>query len=481
MRRRRNVKIVATLGPASSTAERVRALFEAGVDVFRLNASHGTPAELEARHRTVREVEAAVGRPVGVLLDLQGPKLRIGTFAAGAVELAAGQRFRLDADPAPGDAGRVALPHPEVYAALAPGVEILLDDGRVRLRVERCGPDFAETVALGSARLADRKGVNLPGALLPLSALSAKDRRDLDLGLRLGVDWVALSFVQRPEDVEELRAIVGGRAGVVSKIEKPAALASLERVVAASDAVMVARGDLGVEMPPEEVPVAQKRIVAACRRRGRPVIVATQMLESMTAAPRPTRAEASDVATAVFDGADAVMLSAESAIGAYPVEAVEMMDRIVHRAEGDPSLGEVLDARQPAPEATIPDAITDAARRVARTVDAALVAAFTNTGSTAIRASRARPTVPILAMTPELATARRLALAWGVHAVHTADARSFDEMISRTGEVARREGLAAPGRAIVVTAGVPFGTPGATNLLHILVAGEDAATPAAAR
>ncbi|MBF5093803.1 pyruvate kinase [Azospirillum sp. INR13] len=467
MRRQRSTKIVATLGPASSTPETIRAIHDAGVDVFRLNFSHGSHDDHALRHTIIRALEREVKRPIGILLDLQGPKLRIGRFAKERVQLEAGQRFRLDTANVPGDASRVTLPHREVYDVLVPGVDILLDDGKMRLQVERCGGDFAETVAVTSGVLSDRKGVNLPGVILPLSALSDKDRGDLEFGLRLGVDWIALSFVQRPEDVAEARDLIAGRAGIVAKIEKPAAMAALGAIIEMSDAVMVARGDLGVEMPPEDVPSAQKRIVAQCRTLGRPVIVATQMLESMTAAPAPTRAEASDVATAVYDGADAVMLSAESASGAYPVEAVTMMDRIVRRVEQDPLHRRITGAARPEPEATTADAITTAARQVAATVGAVAIAAYTTSGSTALRAARQRPGVPVLGLTPALSTARRLSLAWGVHAVHTADVGDFSEMVRRACWTAVHEELAGPGQRLVITAGVPFGTPGATNVLRV--------------
>ncbi|HMZ10504.1 MAG TPA: pyruvate kinase [Plasticicumulans sp.] len=337
MHRLRNAKIVATLGPASSAPDTIRALFDAGADVFRLNFSHGSHEDHRARLERIRAIERETGRPVGVLADLQGPKLRVGTFAHGPVTLAEGAAFRLDLErDRPGDAGRVAMPHPEIFAALTEGAELLLDDGRLRLRVERCGPGYADTRVIAGGLLSERKGVNVPDVVLPLSALTAKDRADLDFALELGVDWIALSFVQRAADLDELRALVRGRAGLVAKLEKPAAIASLDAIVAASDALMVARGDLGVELPPEQVPAIQKRIVRACRRAGKPVIVATQMLESMVGAPVPTRAEASDVATAIYDGADAVMLSAESASGRFPLEAVAMMDRIIARTETDP-------------------------------------------------------------------------------------------------------------------------------------------------
>ena len=467
MRRRRNAKIIATLGPASSDAAAIKALFEAGADVFRLNFSHGTHEDHKTRHTIIRELEQAAGRPIGVLLDLQGPKLRVGEIAGGETELAAGQRFRLDLGPLPGDKVRAPLPHPEVFAALEPGTLLLLDDGKLRLQVEACGKDYAETLVLAGGPLKDHKGVNVPGAVLPISPLTKKDRADLRFGLDLGVDWVALSFVQRPEDLAEPRRLIAGRAALMTKIEKPAALERLSELVEASDAVMVARGDLGVEMPAEEVPGGQKDIIRACRLAGKPVVVATQMLDSMVNAPAPTRAEASDVATAVYDGADTVMLSAESAAGKYPLESVAMMDRIIASTEQHHAYRALLHALHPEPEATAADAITAAAAQVAATIGAAAIVCYTMSGSTAIRAARERPDVPILVLTQKLDTARRLALLWGAHCVHTADVSNPSEMVDKARRMAVQEGFAGSGDKVVVTAGVPFGTPGTTNLLRI--------------
>ena len=471
MSHRRNSKIVATLGPASSTAVQIAALHRAGADLFRLNFSHGNHNDHAQRIAMIRALEAEVRHPIGIIADLQGPKLRIGEFAAGKVELNAGTGFRFDRDPMPGDGTRVPLLHPEVYAALSPGLEILLDDGKMRMRVLRCGGDFAETEVLTSGVLSNRKGLNLPGATLPLSALSAKDREDLDFALKNQVDFVALSFVQRPEDVQEARQIIlaaGSGAQIIAKIEKPAALESLSEIIRLSDAIMVARGDLGVELPPELVPAVQKRIVAQCRSAGRPVIVATQMLESMIASPTPTRAEASDVATAVYDGADAVMLSAESASGQYPVEAVTMMSRIITEVERDPLHRKTLKAGEPSLEPTSADAITAAACQVAETVSAAVIVTYTTSGSTTLRASRERPPVPVLGLTSREQTARQLTLAWGVHPIQTADVTNFSEMVERAATIALREGLAVAGDNLVVTAGVPFGTPGRTNSLRVV-------------
>ncbi|MGQ9369309.1 pyruvate kinase [Azospirillum sp. ST 5-10] len=467
IRRHRQTKIVATLGPASSTPAMVRTLLETGVDVFRLNFSHGSHDDHGARVRAIRAAERDTGRPVAIMADLQGPKLRLGRFAAGAVALVPGQRLRLDLSPEPGDATRVGMPHPEIFAALKPDAELLLDDGRVRLRVADCGPDFADTVVVTGTALSDRKGVNVPGVVLPLSALTAKDRADLAFALDQGVDWVALSFVQRPEDVAEARRLIGGRAALLSKLEKPQAIDHLERIVEMSDGVMVARGDLGVELPPEDVPAIQKRIVRQAREAGKPVIVATQMLESMVAAPAPTRAEASDVATAVYDGADAVMLSAETASGAYPVEAVSIMDRIARRVECDPLYRTVMDAQHPDPQETSSDAITAAASQVAHTVHAAAIVTYTTSGSTTLRAARERPEVPILCLTASVETARRLQMAYGVHSVHTEDVGTFSEMVHKAVRLASSHGLAREGQRVVITAGVPFGMPGNTNILRI--------------
>ncbi len=467
MRRHRSAKIVATLGPSSADEATIRALFETGVDVFRLNFSHGTHAEHRARHALVRAVEAEAGRPIGILADLQGPKLRIGTFQGGAVMLEEGQRFALECGDAPGDRAGVGVPHPEVFAALAPGAEVLLDDGRVRLRVTACTPDRAETEVVTPGALSDHKGLNLPGVTLPIDAVTAKDRADLAFALDLGIDWVALSFVQGPEDIEAARGLVPDDVAILTKLEKPGALDRLEEIVALSDAIMVARGDLGVELAPEDVPAQQKRIVRAARAAGRPVVVATQMLDSMMNAPAPTRAEASDVATAVYDGADALMLSGESAAGRFAREAVAMMNRIVERVERDPAYRRYVDWQQQDPEATSADAITAAARQVAETLDAASIVTYTTSGSTALRAARERPQVPILVLTPSLGTARRLALVWGVHCIHTDDATGFTDMVEKACALALASGHAAPDQRIVITAGVPFGTPGTTNALRI--------------
>jgi pyruvate kinase len=468
MRRQRKAKIVATLGPASTTRKQIEALFKAGADIFRLNLSHGTHEDHKARYDIIREIEDDLDRPIGVLVDLQGPKLRVGTFKDGGVELKAGQAFRFDLDSKkPGDEKRAPLPHPEILEAVAPGSNLLLDDGRIRVVVKKEGKDCIDCEVLTGGRLTDRKGVNIPDAVLNVSPLTKKDRSDLRFGLDLGADWIALSFVQRPEDIAEARRLIAGRARIIAKLEKPAAIEHLEEIIELSDAVMVARGDLGVELPAEVVPGLQKRIVVASRKAGKPVVVATQMLESMVNAPTPTRAEASDVATAIYDGADAVMLSAESASGKYPNEAVSIMNRIIEQTERDPSYRRIIDAQHSDPEATGADAISAAAAQVARTLTASAIVTYTTSGSTALRVARERPDAPILCLTEDLATARRLALLWGAHCVHTADIRTFSEMVDKATRVALKHEFAKKGERLVITAGVPFGRPGSTNTLRV--------------
>ena len=467
MRRRRFAKIIATLGPATSTPGTIRSLFAAGVDVFRLNFSHGDHDGHRRRFEAIREAESATGRPIGVLLDLQGPKLRVGEFAGGRATLKEGSAFALDLDPAPGGPERVALPHPEVFTALKPGTTLLVDDGKIRLEVETCGANFAGARVKIGGEISDHKGVNIPDVVLPISPLTDKDREDLALGLELGVDWVAASFIQRPRDLIMLREAIGGRAGLVAKLEKPGAVERLEEIIELSGAIMVARGDLGVELPPEDVPSVSRRIVRACRSAGKPVIVATQMLESMISSPVPTRAEASDVATAIYDGADAVMLSGETAVGDYPVEAVDIMHRIIARVERDPHYREQIDATLPPPKPTAADAISDAMRRIAQTLSVAVAVTYTSSGSSSLRAARERPCSPILSLTPHLSTARRLALVWGIHSVLIEDIDRVEEMVGQACRSALAEGFASVDDRLVIMAGMPFGISGTTNMIRI--------------
>ncbi|HVY17434.1 MAG TPA: pyruvate kinase [Rhodopila sp.] len=467
LRRRRRTKIVATLGPSSSTTEVITRLFQAGADVFRLNFSHGSYEDHAARFAIIRELEEKFDRPIGILADVQGPKLRVGRFSGGRVHLQTGQPFRLDLNATPGNAQRVNLPHPEIIEAASIGATLLLDDGKLRLRVAHKRPDALETEVVVGGPLSDRKGVNVPDMVLPIPALTDKDRADLEFAVTHGANYIGLSFVQRPEDVEEAKQLINGRCWVMVKLEKPQALDNLDQILALTDAVMVARGDLGVELPPEEVPLAQKRIVRLARQLGKPVVVATQMLESMISAPAPTRAEASDVATAVFDGADAVMLSGETAAGQYPYEAVNMMDRIVARVEQDAGWRAMIDASHTAPENNAAAAIAAAAAQVGHTIGAKALVAFTASGSTALRMARERPEPPIIGLTPNQVTARQMAVVWGVHAVVSPDVHSMTEAVSRACRMALTEGFAAHGEEIVVTAGVPFGTAGTTNALRV--------------
>ncbi len=464
----RRVKIVATLGPASSTKERILALINAGANVFRLNFSHGTHEDHTARLKIIREIEGELATPIGVLADLQGPKLRCGTFEAGKIMLLAGARFTLDQDPAPGTKDRVCLPHPEILKVLKPGQFLLLDDGKIRLKVIEASVQRVVTEVIAGGALSDRKGVNVPDAIIPMPALTAKDRRDLEFALEQGVDWVALSFVQLAADVEECTKLVKGRALVMAKIEKPSALTDIAAIIAASDAIMVARGDLGVETPAEDVPATQKMIIRACRQAAKPVIVATQMMESMISSPTPTRAEVSDVATAVFDGADAVMLSAESASGAYPVEAVEMMARIIRSTERDEFHADSLKSLPRIHDRSPYDAIAAAAAVLGETIACTAIITYTSSGLTTLRVASDRPKVPLIGLTASAKTARRICLVWGVTPIVGEDCHSFAEMLDICTRVLRERGLATTGDHLVVTAGVPFGSPGATNILRLV-------------
>ena len=466
--RGRRVKVLATLGPASATEDMIARLHAAGADAFRVNMSHGSHEGQAALIRAVRAVEKTSGRPIAILADLQGPKLRVGRFAGGSAELVAGQAFRLDRRAAAGDATRVVLPHKEIFAAVRPGARLLVDDGKIVLRVAAVSDDAIDCTVDVPGTIRDNKGVNIPDVVVPLPALTEKDRADLAFALDQGVDWVALSFVQRPEDVAEARRLIGGKALLLAKIEKPAALERLEEILELADAVMVARGDLGVELPPQSVPPAQKRIVATARALGKPVVVATQMLESMITAPTPTRAEVSDVATAIYDGADAVMLSAESAAGQFPEEAVAMMDAIAGEVEADPGYQGRVDYTAIASGRSTAAAITAAAAEIGRTVAARALVCFTISGSTARRVARERAAIPVLCLTPSAATARRMALVWGVHAVVTRDVTNFEEMVAKSRRMALRSGLARAGDPLVLIAGVPFSTPGTTNVVHVV-------------
>ncbi len=470
-RRSRRIKIIATLGPASADRETLAALFAAGADVFRINMSHASHDAMRERVAMIRALEEETGRPIGVLVDLQGPKLRLGTFAEGGADLHKGDAFLLDSDPKPGGATRVQLPHPEILSSLAKGHRILIDDGKVMLRVAAAEPGRAQTIVEVAGRVSNKKGVSLPDTTIPTSAMTDKDRADLLAALEENIDWIALSFVQRPEDVAEVKAIAKGRALVMAKIEKPQAVERLEEIMGVADAFMVARGDLGVEMPLERVPGIQKTLTRLGRRLGKPVVVATQMLESMITSPVPTRAEVSDVATAVFEGADAIMLSAESASGQYPREAVATMNRIAEAVESETIYPSIIEAQRATPEATGADAIAEATRNVAETLGLKVICAWTSSGSTGLRIARERPRSSILALTPIESVARRLAVVWGLHPIVTDDARDERDMAERACRHAYIEGFASAGERIIVVAGVPFGTPGGTNNLRIATVG----------
>ncbi len=467
MRRLRNVKIVATLGPSSSDYEMIKGLFEAGADVFRLNMSHGSHDDIKGRHDIIRRIEEETGRPIAILADLQGPKLRCGEFARGEEDLQDGQTFRFDLDTTPGDATRVCLPHKEIFDALEPGARLLVNDGKIRARVDECGRDFANCTMIAGGTISNRKGVNVPDVVLPLAALSDKDRKDLEFVCELGVDWLALSFVQRPEDVTEARTLTRGRAAILSKIEKPAGVKAFEDILAVSDGIMVARGDLGVELPVQNVPPIQKRLIRKCRAAAKPVIVATQMLESMIESPMPTRAEVSDVATAIYEGADAVMLSAESAAGRYPVEAVTTMNNVALEVERDPTYRDVIEASRGSDKESVADGIVSAAREIAETANIKAICCFSQSGRTADLVARERPAVPIIAMAALTTTARKLCLTWGLHCVKTDQMFRFKEAVVASVRAVLHEGFADRNDFIVVTAGVPFNEPGTTNILRV--------------
>ena len=474
MRRQRRTKVVATLGPASGDRAVIGRLFAAGADVFRINMSHTNHERMRELVASIRAVEADNNRPIGILVDLQGPKLRLGTFKDGAAEIDKGQGFTLDADPAPGDARRVQLPHPEIFAAIKPGNTLLIDDGKLRLVATEVAPQRIVTQVEVGGKVSNKKGVSLPDTVVPLAALAPKDVADLEAALDAGVDWIALSFIQRPEDVAEAKKLTRGRAAVMAKIEKPQAVARLGAILELADALMVARGDLGVEMPLEKVPGVQKEMTRACRRAGKPVIVATQMLQSMIASPVPTRAEVSDVATAIFDGADAIMLSAESASGQYPAEAVATMNRIAEEVEDDTMYLPSVHMLQTPPERTGADAIAAAARQVAETLDLSAIVCWTCSGSTGLRMSRERPTCPVIAISPIESTGRKLSLAWGIHCVIDEDAHDQDDMVERACRIAFKERFAKAGQRVIILAGVPLGTPGATNFMRIAYVGDGA-------
>ena len=467
-----HTKILATIGPSSAssaTREQLEKLIDAGADAFRVNFSHGTHAEHKQRVKIIRQLEKEKGRFISILADLQGPKLRVGTFKEDKVLLKEGQTFTLDMNPEPGDDKRVCLPHKEIFEALKPGDDLLVNDGYIVLNVKSCDKKQAVTKVKVGGYISSHKGVNLPNTQLNISAITEKDREDLAFALKLGVDWIGLSFVQRAEDVREAKKLIGGKAWVISKLEKPSAIDDLDAIIQESDAIMVARGDLGVECPIQNVPVLQKRIVAACRKYARPVIIATQMLESMINNPTPTRAEVSDVATAVYDGADTVMLSAETAAGKYPTEAVQMMHKIVRQVEGDPLFFELTQASRRRPcNSGEADAITFAASELSCVLkNVKAIVSYTTSGLTTFLTARERPYLPVLALTPDIAVARRLVLVWGVRPfVNKKSFKSFDHVEDSAVKAAVENGYAKSGDHIIITAGFPLNVKGRTNMLH---------------
>ena len=445
----------------------IKAMFEAGADVFRLNMSHGSHGDIRELHAIIRSVEEEVGRPIGILVDLQGPKLRCGVFSEGSAALAVGSEFRFDLDPAPGDGARVCLPHKELFDVLEPGVALLVDDGNIRMEVETCGPGFADCRVTVGGRISNQKGVNVPDVVIPLAALSEKDLGDLEFACGLGIDWLGLSFVQKPEDVEHAKSLAAGRARIMAKIEKPSAVKAFNEILELSDGIMVARGDLGVELPLQSVPPVQKRLTRRCRAAAKPVIVATQMLESMIQNSTPTRAEVSDVAAAIYEGTDAVMLSAESAAGKYPVEAVAMMHKVALEVEKDPIYRDVIEASRRGARHSVADAIVSAAREIAETTNLKAVCCFTHSGATVNLMARERPRVPMIALTPFVSIARRLSLVWGVHCVVAESVDNFDDAVAQASKVAEEERFGSGADNIAIMAGVPFNVAGTTNIIQV--------------
>ncbi len=466
--RNRNTKIVATIGPASSSTEMIENLFLAGVDVFRLNFSHGAAADHKERLGIIRNLEKKHNRCVSVIADMQGPKLRVGKFKDGSIDVKKGDVIRFDLDPTEGDETRVCLPHPEVLDALDKGAQILVDDGKVRITIIEKGDDYLVGKVMAGKKLSNNKGFNIPNVMLPISALTDKDRKDLTSALDMGVDWIAQSFVQKPADVAEAKKLIAGRAALMVKIEKPSAIEYFTEILDLADGVMLARGDLGVEIPPENVPATQKHVIRQVRASGKPIVVATQMLESMIESPTPTRAEASDVANAVYDGTDAVMLSAETAAGDYPLESVTIMSKILEKVEADTIYRQQMDDRHLDAEADPSDAITVAADQVAKDVKAKCIVNYTTSGLTVLRTVRQRPALPIISLTQNMSVARRLSVSYGVRGIHVTDVDNFADTVAKATIVAKERGFAKKGDKLVLTAGVPFGTPGSTNALRIV-------------
>ncbi len=461
-------KIVATLGPASSGKENIQALATAGVNVFRLNFSHGTHETHKENFNFIRQTAKENQTHYSILADMQGPKLRVGVFKNNSVTLVNGQSFRMDMSDEAGDETRVSLMHSEIYTVLKEGMILLLNDGQIQLSVKDFGKDYVNTTVLVGGVLSDHKGVNVPDVVLPINALTPKDIVDLNFALDMGADWICLSFVQQPDDVRQARKIVQDKAGIIVKIEKPAALKHIDEIIDLCDGIMVARGDLGVECPLESVPGIQRKLVEKCRLQGKPVIVATQMLESMIQAPVPTRAEVSDVATAVFEGADAVMLSAETAAGKYPVQAVQMMRRIIMTVQKDPIYRHAMESFSMPPDKTIASAITSSMKQMVKVLEKpSLIVTYSVSGKTTLRAARERVLVPILNLTIEEKVANKLALIWGVSSVLTRQLQDMSQVTPIAIQEAVRMGYAKTNDELIITAGIPFAKQGNINILHV--------------
>ncbi len=468
MKTKKSCKIVATLGPASDTPGKIRSLAETGVDAFRLNFSHGNHDDHLKSLQNVRAAETATGKSLPAIADMQGPKIRVGVVNNNQQMLRYNEKVTLVCTDTAAEDGVLPIPHQELFDALKPGDIMMLDDGLVRLTLTESDGKSATARVDVPGKLTNKKGINIPGRRLPIAALTEKDHIDLAFALENDVDYIALSFVQTAEDVAAARKIIGSKAGIISKIEKPSALEELEGIVAMSDAVMVARGDLGVELPLEQVPIAQRRIIRHGRRAGKPVIVATQMLQSMVDSPTPTRAEASDTASAVYLGADAVMLSAESAVGLHPEATVAIMARIIEAVENDEFYWDEIYKGLGNAEANGPGAIAASARHTVDLLGCKAVLASTKTGGTAFAVSRERPRASILGITPDPAAARRISLAWGVEAVVKPDYATFEELTAHAREIATDHTDAKPGDTILLTAGIPMGLEGGTNLMKVI-------------
>tara|TARA_B110000008_G_scaffold250883_1_gene264463 strand:+ start:1958 stop:3385 length:1428 start_codon:yes stop_codon:yes gene_type:complete len=463
----RKTKILATLGPSSNTIKKIIGLSKAGANAFRLNCSHLNEEDLKDYVRKIRRAEKIINKPIGILVDLQGPKIRIGTVKNNQNYLKEGSLFLFDLKKDIGDHRRVTLPHKKIFSSIKKGHLILLDDGKIHLKVTSVKVNEIRTKVLQGGYLKSNKGVNLPQTNIKTSALSNLDKKFASMAVQEGVDWIALSFVQKPNDIKELRKICSNKASIMAKIEKPSALDHIDQITSLADGIMIARGDLGVELPIESVPGWQKKIIRVARVKGKPVVVSTQMLESMTSSLTPTRAEVSDVANAVFEGADAIMLSAESASGDYPVETVKMMNKIAINIEKDSNYNDILSSQLEETPDTTPDAIATAAKTLADELSSPIIVCYTESGSTGIKVSRVRPSQIILTITPIIHTARKLSLAWGVLCFLQKDESDLEHMINLTKKTVKKSGLALIGDKVVITAGLPLKVQGTTNLIRV--------------